>query len=98
MCHNTELCLECGSSAKYYDMVKRIVRGKNGKKRFITIKRYFCSSCGSVHRIIPDYILPFKHYEKSIINGFVSGKLSSEQLEFEDYPCDATIAHWKKYF
>ena len=90
-------CVKCGSSTKYYDKVKRIVKGKNGKKRRISVKRYACPNCGSVHRLIPDYILPYKHYERTIIEGFISGNLSSNQLEYEDYPCEATVAIWKRY-
>lgn len=92
------LCSECSMEMKYYDRVRRIVRCEYGTKRTVYVKRYFCSCCGIIRRILPNYILPYKHYDKRIIDGFVHGKYSSEQLEFEDYPCELTIANWKRYF
>lgn len=92
------ICSKCGSEMKYYDRVKRIVRREHGTKNIVYIERYFCKSCCIVRRILPNYILPHKHYDKRIIDGFINGVYSNEQLEFEDYPCELTIANWKRYF
>ena len=94
----TVVCSKCGSVMKYYDRVKRVVRLAYGSKKNVYIKRYSCRKCGSVCRILPEHILPYKHYEKKIIEGFVLGRLTSELLEYEDYPCETTIANWKRYF
>lgn len=95
MSNNTNTCPRCGHSAEYYDKVLRIVRTKRGKKYWQQVPRLRCLSCGHIHRTLPDTLIPFKHYERDIIDGFVSGTLSQSNLDFEDYPCDATISKWK---
>lgn len=78
------------------DYVRRIVRLGGGIFEFVKIERVRCTVCGLTSRVLPDYILPFKHYRKDIIEGFVSGRLQvgDESLRFEDYPCDLTISRW----
>lgn len=81
---------------KYRDSVKRIVRSKYGKKYFITIPRYIDTESGEIHRELPDNLLPYKHYEKNIIFGFVKGELSFDDLAFEDYPAEITVKRWSR--
>lgn len=88
-------CSRCGERTKYYDTVKRFVRSEYGKQRVLYVKRYICKNCRFLHRNLPDFLLPNKHYEKRIVNGFIFGSLTSEMLEYEDYPCTSTIKIWK---
>ena len=88
-------CPKCGGELRHHDKVKRIVRTKNGKHYWITLDRVRCLECGSKHRVLSELLFPYKHYEASIIDGFVSGNISSYDLEFEDYPCETTIRQWK---
>lgn len=90
------VCKTCGGIARYYDKVKRIVRTGYGKRYSIRVCRYICPRCGAIHRRLPSNLIPYKHYQKNIIEGFLSGELSSCDLAFEDYPCDATIQNWKR--
>ena len=87
-------CPKCGGKLKYYDSIRRLVKGSNGRKYFITIDRYICKKCHSTHRVIPDKLLPYKHYEKDIIRGFIEGEKSSYDLEYEDYPSESVINEW----
>lgn len=95
---NIICCKLCGTETRRYDRVRRIIRCGYGKKKIAMIDRYICLKCGKVCRALPDNLLPYKQYDRRIIEGFVNGKLSSELLEFEDYPCETTIANWKRYF
>lgn len=88
------VCPDCGGNLRYYDSVKRIVRTRYGKTNFIKVRRLKCDVCKKVHRELPDYILPFKHYEADIIFGVVEGLISPDVLGFEDYPCQSTINEW----
>lgn len=90
-----EFCPDCGGILRYHDRVKRIVRTSFGRSYWIYISRKICTECGKKHRELPDTLLPYKHYEITIIEGFISGKLSSEDLEYEDYPCETTIRSWR---
>lgn len=87
-------CPNCNGKLSYYDKIKRIVRGKYGKKRFIEIRRLRCENCRRLHSELPNYILPYRHYRRDIIEGFVDGSLSQQDLYYEDYPCESTINEW----
>ena len=87
-------CPKCGGTLKYYDNVRRIIRTKGGNTSWIRVKRYKCENCNKTHRLLPDFIFPYKHYEADIILGVVNGLITSNTLEFEDYPCEMTIKRW----
>ena len=72
------------------------MRGKNHSKKFIYVGRYKCPKCKTIHRDLPEYLYPFKHYEADIIDGVVEGLIGPETLGFEDYPCEETMKRWKK--
>ncbi len=93
--NNESVCPRCGGQLKYYDSVKRIVRTKNRNTRKIIIHRYRCLSCFSIHREIPNRILPYKQYESEIIIGVREGLITSNTLGYEDYPCEMTMIRWK---
>ncbi|MCD8372223.1 MAG: DUF6431 domain-containing protein [Clostridia bacterium] len=90
-----DICPLCHGLLKYYDSVERIALTKFRKEQKFYIKRYKCVNCGKLHREIPDFIFPYKHYEKEIIIGVVEGLITENVIGFEDYPCDVTINRWK---
>lgn len=93
--NNESTCPICGGTLKYYDSVKRIVRSKARYTKRIKIRRLKCESCGMLHRELPDFIYPYKQYEKEIILGVLEGIITSDTLGFEDYPCEMTMLRWR---
>ena len=92
-------CSKCGSEfVKYQDEVPRIIREKYGEKHWIKIPRYRCKNCGCVFRVLPENLLPFKHYDKEIIQGVVEGVISEETIGYEDFPCEVTMARWRRTY
>lgn len=92
---NETTCPNCGSVLKYYDKVPRIVRTKNRVTSYIQIRRLKCVGCGTLHRELPDCILPHKQYEAEVVRGVLEGLITCETLGYEDYPCEATMSRWK---
>lgn len=66
-----------------------------GKKEWFIINRLKCERCGRLHNELPDCLVPNKHYDAQLIEDVVTGIISEEDLETEDYPCEGTIKHWK---
>lgn len=91
---NESTCPKCGGQLKYYDSVRRIVRTKNRKARWISIRRLRCSGCGTLHRELPGFIFPYRQYETDVIRGVLERLITSETLGYEDYPCEATMSRW----
>lgn len=78
-------CPVCSGELKYYDHVHRIVKGKEGNKRIIKIRRMRCTQCHKIHRELTKEFLPYLHYEREIIIGVANGWITPETLGFEDY-------------
>ena len=87
-------CPACGGILKPYDHVMRIMRVKKGAKNYIYIRRMRCMECGKLHRELPRHILPYIQYDKDIVIGVLSGQITPDDLEYEDYPCEMTMARW----
>lgn len=85
------ICESCGSDLKYYDKVSRMVRTKNRKASIITVKRFKCPVCNCIHRNLPNNIFPYKQYDARIITGVIEGKITSDMIDYEDYPCEMTM-------
>lgn len=93
--NNQSTCPKCGGRLKYYDSVKRIVRMKLGITRKVIIRRMKCEQCGSLHRELPEFLLPYKQYEAEVILGVIEGFITSDTLGYEDYPCEMTMMRWR---
>lgn len=81
---------------KHRDYTNRIVRVKGGLKTFTQIERQICPKCKLITRNLPNYLLPYKHYEKEIIFGVKEGLITPETLGYEDYPCEMTMIRWRR--
>ena len=81
---STSTCPTCGGKLKPYDKVLRIVRTKGRKTKRVSIRRLRCTECGGLHREIPQYICPYKQYEKDVIQGVLEGLITCETLGYED--------------
>lgn len=90
------ICTKCGGSMRYYDKAKRCIKTKGGVVEWVYVKRYECKKCGKVERKLPKNILPYKHYEKEIIDGVTEGLIDSDTLGYEDYPCEMTMKRWRE--
>lgn len=89
-------CEKCGNSMKKYDKVTRTYKTKEGVKKYIKIQRYYCPNCGKIVRSLPNFLLPYKHYTKDIIENVKSGTITPDTIGYEDYPCEMTMERWSK--
>ena len=81
----------------FRDYCKRIVRHDDGERETFHIPRHKCSNprCGKLHRMLPDFMVPFKHYTEDVISDCVNN--SSEQSQICDGPSTSTIDRWKRW-
>ena len=91
---NVSTCPVCGGNLKHYDKVLRIIRTKGGCIQKIKIRRLKCIMCNKIHRELPLFIIPYKHYIASIIEGVLEGYITPDTIGFEDYPCEVTMMRW----
>lgn len=88
-------CKKCGGTLKHRDWVNRIVKTKGGQKETIKIERVICCDCGTLTRILPSYLTPFKHYENDVIDGVREGFITPDTYGYENFPCEMTMKRWK---
>lgn len=64
------------------------------------IERQRCNNegCRKLHSILPDKLVPYKHYSSSLIAGILDGDIMPEDTMNEDYPCDETMRRWNLWF
>lgn len=91
----TRICPNCGGELHSYGSIQRKLRVEFGDIRWVRIRRLCCERCHSTHRELPGYILPFKQYRGDIVKGFIDGRISEYDIEYEDYPCMTTIRDWR---
>lgn len=90
------VCEKCGNTMIKYGTIKRVVKGKYGAKQIIKIQKVYCKFCNRYGRILPDDILPYKQYEKEIIEGVQEGLINADVLGFENYPSEKQMIRWKE--
>lgn len=91
-------CTECGNRLKHRDYVKRIMKSGGGVVHWVTVQRLICCGCGQIHRHLPEDLKPYKHYRADIINDVINGAVTSEDITYEDYPCEMTMFRWKESY
>ena len=89
-------CPDCGNVLKHYDYVSRVLKTKRGVKQKILVERRYCKVCHKVHRVITEDIIPYKQYERPVIEGVREGLISEETLGFEDYPSERQMKRWRR--
>ena len=89
-------CKRCDRETNFIhrDYTYRYKKMAGGEKERIRIERMKCTECGTLKRILPDDILPFKQYSKEIIEKCTDEEITSDDLEYEDYPCEMTMKRW----
>lgn len=87
-------CPNCHGELRLYDHVMRMIKIKKGVRNYIYIRRMKCLKCGKIHRELPTYVLPYIQYDKDIVMGVLSGQITSDDLDYEDYPCEMTMIRW----
>ena len=92
-------CPECGSPLCRRDRKLRVHKEAGGKKSWFAINRLKCTNekCRRLHNELPDCMIPYKHYGSDIIEDVVDEVVGSDDLETENYPCEATMKNWKRW-
>ncbi len=94
----TPQCPHCGKKMKRRDQVKRHTRIMGGSKVWFEIERFRCEACGRIHRAIPAFLAPFKHYCLGLITSVLSHRISPRTYEEEhNYPVEITMDRWARW-
>ncbi|WP_373219159.1 DUF6431 domain-containing protein [Ruminococcus sp. 5_1_39BFAA] len=82
-------CPVCGGGMIRRGNKRRKVRAEDGATNIYSLKRYWCETCGKLHTEIPDFIEPYKHYNKETINKVRGGNTETFWGD------ESTIKRWQ---
>lgn len=84
-----DLYCECGSPVLKRGSKGRWVIDSEGNRRRYILKRVYCPKCNKLHMVVPEFIFPFKHYDKKVIKSVQQGE--------NDCCCadNSTLYRWK---
>lgn len=85
-CKDGKLC--------FRDYCKRSVRHLGGDREWVDIPRHQCSNprCERIHRMLPDSLLPYKHYAQSVIRDALDGNIDPDKTG--ESPSAESIERW----
>lgn len=93
----------CNGRLRVRDTVVRFVRISSSEKYGITIRRLRCEVCGKIHRELPDFLMPHKHYPAECIESEIERMKQNKRVRSCDdrvcaYPELSTCMRWRQNF
>ena len=85
-------CPICSGSTKVRDSKERHALLQDGSRKSYMLRRLICTSCGKLHTELPSCMLPFKHYEASVIETTI------DHSRIDCPADDSTISRWVATF
>lgn len=85
-------CPVCNGVLAGIGSVKRHIRDENSEKVWCRIDRTKCKECKKTHNMLPDFMIPYKHYEAKIIETVIDEAEHCFAIE------ESTIYRWKRWF
>ena len=93
------LCPQCRKGMlKHRAHVHRHIRKEDtGKKEWYWIPLSKCDNknCGAMRRLLPDFMVPYKHYEEEAVSDVLNEVITEESPV--DFPSVQTMRHWKAW-
>lgn len=84
------MCPACGVLLSGYDTRPRRVVDSSGAVLLFQLRRLRCPVCHRLHLELPDFMRPYKHYARPVIEAVEAGATAS-------CPADnSTMQRWKK--
>jgi hypothetical protein len=92
------LCPGCYWQLVVHGSYKRHLKDALGERHNGWVAQGHCVNCNTYPSLIPDFIMPFKHYMGGVIEAVIEG-LEGDGIDFSGCPADeATVQRWANQF
>lgn len=81
---------------KHKGFAWRTWKREGGEQRRLKIDVAKCPDCKKRHRVLPDFLTPYKHYDSEAIEDVLDEVIS--EADGLDYPCEITMQRWRGWF
>jgi len=93
------LCARCGGPLAVHDCYPRHILDEDGTRHDGWIAQGCCDACKKYPALIPDFIMPYKHYEAAVIEAAISKVEEEGGLRLIDCPAaGSTVWRWVNQF
>jgi hypothetical protein len=83
----------CGKSMSVIGTRSRKSKERSGEKKVYDIRRLACDNCGGIHHELPDFLVPYKRYDRECLETVLSNPAT------HDVPADeSTLFRWVDWF
>lgn len=91
------VCPICGGKLEKNGWVKRVHKKEGGICEWYVVEVRRCTEekCGKCHRLLPDILVPYKHYDAGLIEAVIDGAVDENTCGLEDGPSPITMKRWR---
>jgi hypothetical protein len=94
------LCAVCNGCFSLHDVYPRCLKDKDSSAEHGWVAQLHCAFCKKYPALIPDFIMPYKHYKAEVIQSVIAEHENERNIEYLDgYATDiSTMRRWVKQF
>ena len=93
------VCSLCGGSLCFHGCYPRHVKDGAGERHNGWVAQGYCGTCKKYPALIPDFVMPHKHYGVAVIEAAISEVEEDGGLRLSGCPADeSTIRRWANQF
>jgi len=99
-CRGVVLCSVCHGQLKYHSSYRRYLQDEESNREQGWVAQVHCAACGKYPALLPEFIMPYKHYEAGVIEGVIAESENGVNVE-KSGGCAAdasTMRRWVKQF
>lgn len=90
------LCSQCTGRLNLHGAYRRHCRDETGKRNYGWVAQGHCAMCVCYPSILPDFIMPYKHYKADVIESVISEYESGRIVEHLD-GCAADVSTMRRW-
>ena len=90
------LCPDCNGSMSLHGTYRRHCRDNSGKRHYGWVAQGYCATCVCYHSILPNFIIPHKHYNCGVI-GSVIAAAEARWIVEQSCICAADISTMRRW-
>jgi len=93
------LCPRCHGPFKFHGTYSRHFLDEKGDRHDGWVAQCCCDTCNEYPSLIPDFIMPYKHYEAAVIESAILEVEENGSLGLNSCPADdSTVRRWVNQF
>ena len=94
------VCVICSGTLKVHGCYRRHCRDEEGGRQYGWVAQGHCKACGKYPALIPQFLMPYKHYRTEVIEGVIAESENGVLVEhLGGYSADvSTMRRWVSQF